>query len=99
MKIPLPHGTILGGRVCHLHVKDAILDHDHPNAMDDGWRYLTPGTGQLPIETGVRLSLDRGYDGWLIFENEKRWHDDLAEPEEELPKFIRWINGINGVGG
>ncbi|MDA0748739.1 MAG: sugar phosphate isomerase/epimerase, partial [bacterium] len=73
---------IFGDRVKHLHVKDAVFDRNHPQAMEDGWRYVEPGTGQLPLEKAVRMVVDRGYDGWFIFEHEKRWHRDLPEPEE-----------------
>jgi len=84
----------LGGRILYLHVKDAIYDRAHPEAMQDGWRYVAPGTGQLPLAEAIRLLRSKGYQGWLIFENEKRWHPELPEPEEILPQFITWIRGI-----
>jgi hypothetical protein len=31
-----------------------------------------------------------GYDGWLQFEHEKRWHPNLPEPEEIFPVFAKW---------
>ena len=85
---------VFGDRVCHLHVKDAIHDPSHPNAMADGWRYVEPGTGQLPLAQALRVLQERGFDRWVIFEHEKRWHDELPEPEEIFPKFMAWIKGI-----
>ncbi len=90
----LPQVTldVLRGRVGYTHVKDARYDRSHPLAMDDGWRYVPPGQGQLPLLESVRLLRSAGYDGWLQFEHEKRWHPELPEPEEIFPMFIQWAN-------
>lgn len=85
----------LGKRVYYIHVKDAVYDTAHPRAMHDGWRYVEPGTGELPLVEGLRLMKARDYDGYVMFEWEKRWHRDLPEPEEMFPKFIRWFRGLD----
>jgi fatty-acyl-CoA synthase len=36
---------------------------------------------------------DRGYDGYVSVEWEKRWHPELAEPEIALPQHIAWLRG------
>ena len=84
----------LGDRVYYLHVKDAVHDPDHAQAMDDGWHYVVPGTGQLPLVEALTLLKDRGYDGWVMFEHEKRWHDDLESPEVIFPMFIKWFSDL-----
>lgn len=84
----------LGDRICYLHIKDAVRDASHPNAMPDGWRYVAPGEGVLPLAEAVDLMRKRGYDGWLTLEHEKRWHPDLPEPEEFFPKFVRWARAL-----
>ena len=84
----------LGERVYYLHVKDAVLDPDHAQAMKDGWHYVPPGTGQLPIAEALSLLKDRHYDGWGMFEHEKRWHDDLEEPEEIFLLFMAWFREL-----
>ncbi len=86
--------AVFGDRITHLHVKDAVYDSSHPQAMKDGWRYVEPGAGQLPLAEAIELLKERGYDRWLIFEHEKRWHAELPEPEEIFPKFMAWIRGI-----
>jgi sugar phosphate isomerase/epimerase len=91
---PEVSANALGDRIYCLHVKDAIYDTDHPQAMEDGWRYVAPGAGQLPLAEAMALLRRRGYDGWLIFEHEKRWHQDLPEPEEIFPQFIEWYRGV-----
>jgi sugar phosphate isomerase/epimerase len=80
----------LGPRIGSTHVKDAVYDPEHALAMDDGWRYVAPGTGQLPLSEAIVLLQESGYDGWVIFEHEKRWHLELPEPEEIFPQFVAW---------
>ncbi len=93
-----PEDTIqtVKGRVYYTHVKDAIYEPDHPNAMKDGWRYVTPGTGQLPLAEAIGELKKIGYDGWVNFEHEKRWHPDLPEPEEIFPAFVAWARPLVG---
>jgi len=84
----------LGDRVYGVHVKDAVYDTEHPQAMKDGWRYVTPGEGQLPLAEGIGLLGERGFDGWVIFEHEKRWHAELPEPKVIFPKFVAWFRSL-----
>lgn len=84
----------LGARVGYTHVKDAVYEPDSPLAMKDGWHYVAPGTGELPLSESIQLLKQSGYDGWLVFEHEKRWHRNLAEPEEIFPQFVRWIQTV-----
>lgn len=84
----------LGDDIVYAHVKDAVYDPDHPDAMDDGWRYVTPGEGDLPLAESVRLLHERGYDGWLTFEHEKRWHPELPEPDAIFPAFVEWYDSL-----
>lgn len=86
----------LKDRIGYTHVKDAVYDPTHPLAMEDGWRYVVPGTGQLPLAESIQLLKANGYNGWLQFEHEKRWHPELAEPEEIFPAFVRWIRPLIG---
>ena len=85
---------VLGDRVRYLHVKDAVYDPDHPRAMEDGWRYVAPGTGQLPVAEALSLLRDRGYDGWVVYESERRWQPEMPEPEEIFPQFVAWYRAL-----
>jgi sugar phosphate isomerase/epimerase len=62
--------------------------------MQDGWRYVFPGQGQLPLAEAIQLLKADGYDGWLVFEHEKRWHPILPEPEEAFPAFAKWVDSL-----
>jgi sugar phosphate isomerase/epimerase len=92
----------IGPRVGYVHVKDATFDPAHPQAMSEefeggvkvGWRYVLPGTGQLPLAQSIGLLKAAGYDGWLLCEHEKRWHPELAEPEVIFPAFVRWARPL-----
>jgi sugar phosphate isomerase/epimerase len=86
--------TAIGSRVGYTHVKDAVYDPSHAQSMSDGWRYVFPGEGELPLAESIRLLHAHGYDGWLQFEHEKRWHPNLPEPEQAFPAFVRWAREL-----
>lgn len=80
----------LDGRVYYTHVKDAVHDPKHPQAMKDGWRYVIPGEGALPLAESLGILKRHGYDGYVVCEHEKRWIPALPEPEEYFPAFVAW---------
>ncbi len=91
---PVDSVTALKGRIYYTHIKDAVHEPDHPNAMKDGWRYVIPGTGELPLAEALAELKKTGYDGWVNFEHEKRWHPNLPEPEEIFPAFVVWAKKV-----
>jgi sugar phosphate isomerase/epimerase len=84
----------IGQRVGYTHVKDALYEPDSPLAMADGWHYVAPGAGELPLVESIELLKADSYDGWLLFEHEKRWHPNLSEPEEIFPQFVQWVRPL-----
>ena len=66
----------------HVHLKNSV-------ATDDGIRYCLLGQGDVPVGEVLRLLVSGGYDGWIAFEWEKRWHPEIEEPEVALPDFVR----------
>jgi sugar phosphate isomerase/epimerase len=86
--------AVIGAWIGYTHIKDAVYDPENPLAMEDGWRYVFPGQGQVPLEQAVRLLHGHGYTGWLQFEHEKRWHPELPEPEEAFPAYAQWARPI-----
>ena len=78
-----------GSRIAYTHIKDAVRV-ENPSDAHHAWRYVTPGTGEVPLKESIGLLKKAGYDGWLVFEHEKRWVPDLAEPEDVFPKFVAW---------
>jgi glucosamine-6-phosphate deaminase len=82
--------AVLGNRVRHVHLKDVARA---AGAEGGGWLPRLPGQGQLRPGRVLELLRARGYDRWVSFEWEKRWHPSLAEPEVALPHFVRWAAG------
>ncbi len=84
----------LGDFIPCVHLKDAVYEPEHQYAMKDGWRYVLPGKGVLPIGEAVRLLRTREFQGWYVFEHEKRWHPTLEDPEEAILAFVKWIRSV-----
>ncbi len=83
-----------GDRVGNTHIKDAVNDPGHPDDSENGWRYVFPGQGQVPLKESVELLIHSGYTGWLTFEHEKRWIPSLPEPEEAFPAYVAWAKSL-----
>lgn len=95
---PATTWNLLGPLVRCLHIKDAVKAGEHvPGAMPDGWRYVLPGTGRLPLAETISMLQSVGYCGWITFEHEKRWLPDLEDPEYALAVFAKWIHPLLGV--
>jgi sugar phosphate isomerase/epimerase len=70
----------LGDRIWHLHVKDAR----RRTPGEDDWEMVQLGQGEVPVQELVALVGAAGYDGWVSLEFEKKWHPELAPPEQAL---------------
>jgi sugar phosphate isomerase/epimerase len=79
----------LAEHVRHVHIKDARpLDGASPGRP---WEPTLIGEGDFPAIGLVRLLREYGYERFVSFEWEKRWHPGIPEPEVALPHFIRWM--------
>ena len=79
----------LAENVRHVHIKDARpLPGAPPNQP---WEPVLVGEGNFPALDLVRLLRKHGYERFVSFEWEKRWHPGIPEPEIALPHFIRWM--------
>ena len=84
-----------GDRVVATHIKDALpVNHCGPDAPTKTWRIALPGRGALPLRGAVRGLRRLGFDGWWVFEHERRWHPELEPMEEALPVFVRWMSRV-----
>lgn len=68
----------------HIHVKDS-------KATENGYQYTLTGQGEFPFQAAFALLRDIGYQGWISFEWEKRWHKNIEEPEVALPHFMEYV--------
>jgi sugar phosphate isomerase/epimerase len=71
--------AVLGPHVWHVQAKDAVR-----LPGDDNWQLVPLGQGEVPVQEMVCLLPGAGYDGWLSLEFEKKWHPELAPPEQAL---------------
>jgi sugar phosphate isomerase/epimerase len=71
----------IGERVVNVHLKDA-------RRTADGWQLLLLGEGEIPVKDALRLLDERGYDGFISVEWEKKWHPEIPEPEVAFPQYL-----------
>ena len=70
--------------VRHVHVKDM-------RRTGDEWKLVLTGEGDFPLDE-VRTSLmEIGYNGFVSFEWEKKWHPEIPDANIALPHFARWF--------
>jgi len=81
----------LGSSLRHVHIKDARRTADGP------WEPVLMGMGDFPAAGLVDLLRDRGYERFVSFEWEKRWHPAIPEPEVALPHFMNWMKSAMEV--
>jgi glucosamine-6-phosphate deaminase len=58
------------------------------------WAPALPGRGDFQPERVLSVLQDAGYDRWVSFEWEKKWHPDIEEPEVALPHFMGWAASV-----
>lgn len=82
----------LGKRIVATHLKDSVR-------KDGKIRYVPVGQGEIPLIDAIRFLRQIGYQGFLTFEWEKRWHPELEEPEVVFPHFATvvrtWLRGLD----
>jgi glucosamine-6-phosphate deaminase len=81
--------AVLGTLVRHVHVKDVVRPPAGA-ASRTAWTPVLPGRGVFAPERVLSVLQAAGYDRWISFEWEKRWHPAIEEPEVALPHFIQW---------
>ncbi|NOZ57887.1 MAG: sugar phosphate isomerase/epimerase, partial [Calditrichaeota bacterium] len=71
----------------HTHIKDGVIESGH-------WEYTPMGEGRIAYGDVFAWLKRDGYTGWLSVEWEKRWHPELAPPEEILPQYAKAIREL-----
>jgi sugar phosphate isomerase/epimerase len=83
----------IGRDIAYTHIKDS-----RPTG-EDSFEYVPIGEGDVPLREAFRGLARLGYDGWLVFEHEKRWHPGLPEPEVAFPQFVEAVTGTLAAEG
>ena len=55
------------------------------------WEPVMVGDGDFPALALVALLREQGYQQFISFEWEKRWHPVIPAAEIALPRFMRWM--------
>ncbi len=84
----------LGRHISLVQVKDARRDPSRP----DQWQLVPIGEGEVPVPDLLSLLSSAGYVGWVSLEFEKKWHPELASPEQSLrpqaETLRRWMQAL-----
>jgi sugar phosphate isomerase/epimerase len=77
-------------RIAYCHLKDGR------KTADGKVTYTLPGEGVLPIRDLLARFRRDGYAGYFSFEWEKKWHPDLAPPEDAFPRYVEAVRRLWG---
>jgi sugar phosphate isomerase/epimerase len=81
---PQQGATGMRNAIRHVHIKDL-------RKSGESWEPVLNGEGSFPLEE-LRLALhDIGFDGYVSFEWEKKWHPQIRAAEVALPHFACWF--------
>jgi sugar phosphate isomerase/epimerase len=81
---PQEGAALLRESIRHVHLKDLCTS-------PDGWKPVLTGDGDFPLSE-VRSALRQlGYDRFVSFEWEKKWHPEIADANIALPQFTHWF--------
>ncbi len=81
---PEEGAPLLGTSIRHMHIKDLRQNHD-------GWTPALTGEGNFPLAEVQTALRQLGYQGFVSFEWEKKWHPDIPDASIALPHFARWF--------
>lgn len=73
--------------LCHTHFKDSV-------ATAEGFRYVLPGFGDVPMEDTIRVLAQGGYAGFYSLEWVKRWDMTLEEPGIVFAHYANYMRTL-----
>jgi sugar phosphate isomerase/epimerase len=82
---PVRGAETIGTAIRHIHIKDLQRNQS-------GWEYVLTGRGEFPFAKLKSALGYLGYDRFLSFEWEKKWHPEIENPEIALPHFVNWFH-------
>jgi len=78
----------IGRWVWYVHLKDA-------KGQPGGQQQLClTGQGNVPVKESIEVLKANGYDGWLTFEWERRWHPELEPADVALKQHIEYVKAL-----
>lgn len=89
----------------YMHVKDLVFKEgvrfrsgavSHPDESERNVYTRIVGEGIIPWRDILTLVHQRGYNGWLSLEYERRWHpDDIPDASAGMKKSIEYLRGLD----
>ena len=73
--------------IWHTHLKDSLK-------TTDGYHYVMPGFGDVPLEEVVHVLSAKGYEGYYSLEWVKRWDTTLEEPGIVFAHFANFMRTL-----
>ena len=81
---PSEGASKLGSAIRHTHIKDLRKNNG-------GWDHVLTGDGNFPLHQLVTALRRLGYDRFISFEWEKKWHPEIPDADIALPHFVNWF--------
>lgn len=81
---PAEGASKLGSAIRHTHIKDLRKNNGE-------WDHVLTGDGSFPLHQLLAALRRLGYDRFISFEWEKRWHPEIPSAEIALPHFVNWF--------
>ncbi len=76
--------------VRYTHLKDSRVEKDSKR----GYKLCLPGDGDVPLKKIISLLKAGGYDGYLTFEWERKWHPEIEKADIAFPRYVAVIREI-----
>lgn len=70
------------------HFKDGVVKADGKHT------YTLAGKGDIPMDEFMRILKAGGFDGYAMVEWEKKWHPDIAEPQDAFPSYANYLRPL-----
>jgi sugar phosphate isomerase/epimerase len=83
-EMPAEAAEKLGPAIRHAHIKDLRQNNG-------AWEHVLTGEGNFPLREQLESLRRIGYNRFVSFEWEKKWHPEIPDAEIALPHFIRWF--------
>lgn len=80
----------IGEWVGYTHLKDSRIERDSKR----GYQLCLPGNGDIPLKEIIGVLKSGGYDGYLTFEWERRWHPEIEQADIAFPRYVSVIREI-----
>lgn len=78
---------LIAPRIRHVHIKDY-------RRAQGAQGLCLMGEGDVPVRRALERLRADGYDGFLSFEWEKRWHPEIEEPETAFPHYAAYMRKL-----